>query len=232
MPEAPESKQTSVVYTVEDHGERISTFLNTVIEHGKLSLSFTVGLPTRHDPDFDRPDLAVDFAGDDIDTLLANKGELLLALEMLSLELLRVPSDHHARIAFDCNGYRWLRMQELRLTATTAADRVVQTNKPFAFNPMNSRERRVLHLALRSREDVRSESASSAQGRYVGICPASLATPAEPPPPPGPFLPRGAGRSEGGPPHRGYGDDRRPPRRDFDRGDRPPRRGPRGPRNS
>ncbi|MCW5964014.1 MAG: hypothetical protein KIT83_08240 [Bryobacterales bacterium] len=236
MPEAQEPNPQTVIYTEAEHGERIRDFLRTVIEHAQLDLECTVAPPKRHDPDFDRPDLMVDFSGEDIDLLLANKGEVLLALEMLTLEVLHVPNDHHARIAFDCNGYRLLRMRELRLTAITAADRVVESKKPFAFNPMNSRERRVLHIALRDRTDVRSESASSAHGRYVVIYPAAMKTPEVPPPPPGPFLPRG-GRPEGGSP-RGPGDDRRPPRRDGagrdrggrdgGRGDRPPRRGPRG----
>lgn len=241
MSEAKDTSAQTAIYTAEEHGERIRSFLRMVIEKGNFDLDFTVGPPLRHDPGFDRPDLAVDFSGEDTDLLLANKGELLLALEMLTLEVLRVPSDHHSRIAFDCNGYRLLRMQELRLTAVTAADRAVQTNKPFAFNPLNSRERRALHIALRDRTDVRSESASSQHGRYVVIYPAAMKTPEVPPPPPGPFLPRG-GRPEGGASRghgderRGHGDDRRPPRRDGSRGeggrgDRPPRRGPRGPRN-
>lgn len=233
MPEAPEQHHPAPVYTVEEHGERIREFLSLIIERGGFSLSFTVAPPKHHDPDFDRPDLAVDFSGEDEGDLLANRAELLLALELLTLELLHVPSDHHARISFDCNGYRLLRMRELRLTAETAAERVVKMNKPFAFNPMNSRERRVLHLALRNSSAVRSESASSAHGRYVVIYPAQMKTPAEPPPPPGPFLPRGGGRGEGAPPARGHGDDRRPPRRDGERGDRPPRSrsGSRGPRH-
>lgn len=233
MSEAKDTNAQTVIYTVEEHGESIEDFLDTVLDLGDFDLDFTVAPPVRHEPGFDRPDLAVDFTGDDADLLLANKGELLLALETLTLEVLRVPNDHHARIAFDCNDYRLLRMRELRMTALAAADRVVQTNKPFAFNPLNSRERRVLHIALRDRTDVRSESASSAHGRYVVIYPAAMKTPEAPPPPPGPFLPRG-GRPESGAPRshgddrRGHGDDRRGPRRDGGRGgDRPPRRGPR-----
>ena len=228
MPENQETKPLTVIYTAEDHGERIRTFMRMIIEHSKLSLDFTVAPPKRYDPDFDRPDLMVDFSGEDTSYLLANKGELLLALELLTLEMLHVPSDHHARITFDCNGHRLLRMQELRLSAATAAKRVIETNKAFAFNPMNSRERRVLHVALRDNKEVRSESAPSLHGRYVVIYPASMKTPEAPPPPPGPFFPKG-GRADGHPsPGR---DDRRPPRRDGlrdgVRGDRPPRRGPR-----
>lgn len=240
-------------YSIEEYGEEIDFFLATIVRNAGFDLEFTVGKPTRVDPEFESPDIKVDWTGRDSDLLLANKGELLLALEMLTLEALEVPGEDHARIAFDCNDYRYLRMQELRMTAIAAAERVVQTNKPFTFNPMNSRERRVIHLALRNTPEVRSESASSLHGRYVVIYPAAMATPEEPPKPPGPFRPAGGGR-EGSGPSRGFdegrrgdgrgdrhGSDRRGgdrPRRDGgdrhggDRrgGDRP--RGGRGPRRS
>ena len=213
-------------YTIDQHGDKIEDFLDTILDHAGLELDFTIGPPTHFDPDFEHPDLTVEFEGEDSDILLANKAELLLALEMLTLELLRVPGDEHARISFDCNDYRKLRMQELRMTADAAADRVVSTGSPFTFNPMNSRERRMIHLSLRNREDVRSESASSIHGRYVVIYPAAMATPAEPPQPPGPFFPKGS-RPEGGPPSRGRDDERR-----GDRGDRGgDRRGDRGRRD-
>ncbi len=217
-------------YTVEHDGKRISDFLSTLIRNAGFDLDFTVTPPVHIDPEFEHPDLKVELKGRDSDLLLSNKGETLLALEMLTLEMLGVPGDEHSRIAFDCENYRYLRMQELRMTAAAAADRVVETGKPFTFNPLNSRERRIIHLALRNRAEVRSESASSLHGRYVVIYPADMQTPAEPPPPPGPFRP--AGGRESAPPSRGSerrGDGRRGEGRGGPGSDRPRRDGgPRG----
>jgi spoIIIJ-associated protein len=89
----------------------------------------------------------VQFSGQDVDLLLANKAELMLALEHLTLEILDVPSDEHALICFDANDYRVMRIEELRMTAQTAAERVIKTGEHFQFNPMTSRERRIIHLA-------------------------------------------------------------------------------------
>ena len=93
--------------------------------------------------------MVVKFTGPDVDLLLANRAELLLALEHVTMEMLRMPSEDHSRISFDANDYRLLRIEELRLSAMTAAEKVKRTGEPFRFNPMNSRERRVIHLALR-----------------------------------------------------------------------------------
>src|SRR5476651_1278489 len=103
----------------------------------------------------------VKFTGPDVDLLLANRAEMLLALEHVTMEMLRMPSEDHSRISFDANDYRLLRIEELRLSATTAAENVKRTGTPFRFNPMNSRERRVIHLTLRSETDLRSESSGS-----------------------------------------------------------------------
>src|SRR5689334_7644186 len=159
----------------------------------------------------------VKFSTPDVDSLLNNCAELLLALEHVTMEMLRMPSEDHSRISFDANDYRALRIEELRMSATTAAERVKRTGQPFKFNPMNSRERRVIHLALRNETEVRSESAGTGPGRMVIVYPAGMASLPEPPPyvaPP---------RREGG----GHGGDRGP-RRDGDRGGRPPRRDGRG----
>ena len=96
-----------------------------------------------------------------MDLLLANRAELLLALELVTQEVLRLHSDDHSRISFDANDYRALRIEELRISAGAAAEKVKHTGTPFRFNPMNSRERRIIHIALRNEHELRSESAGS-----------------------------------------------------------------------
>src|SRR4051794_139842 len=124
------------------------------------------------------------------------------------MEMLRMPSEDHSRISFDANDYRLLRIEELRLSAVTAAEKVKRTGVPFRFNPMNSRERRVIHLALRGETAVRSESIGSGPARQVVVYPAGMASLPEPPrlagPPPG--------RRSGGPPPRRGGGGARPAR--------------------
>jgi spoIIIJ-associated protein len=138
------------------------------------------------------------------------------------MEMLHMPSEDHSRISFDANDYRALRIEELRVSATTAAERVKRTGQPFRFNPMNSRERRVIHLALRNETAIRSESAGTGPGRMVIVYPAGMASLPDPPP----YVPPPAHRSGGGGDRGGRGPGG--PRRDGDRGGRPPRRDGRG----
>lgn len=214
-------------YTVEQTGPKIDTFLGPILDEVGFDLEYTIEPGDGVFGDFETPDIMVRFNGPDVDILLENKAELLLALEQLTIEVLRMHSDEHSMLCFDANDHRALRLEELRVSALTAAERVKKTRQPFHFSPMNSRERRIIHLALRNETEVRSESVGLPPHRQVVIVTAD--TKELPPPiiprPPRPERDRGDRGGDRGP--------RRDDRRDDRRGG-PPRGGrsgpPRGPR--
>jgi spoIIIJ-associated protein len=215
-------------YSVHETGPRIEQFLRQIIVAAGFSLSFKLEPGDNSNPEFENPDLLIKFQGDDVDLLLANRAELLLALELVTQEMLRMHSDDHSRVSFDANDYRALRIEELRISALAAAEKVKHTGTYFRFNPMNSRERRVVHIALRNEPEVRSESCGTGPQRGVVIYPASMASIPDLPPLPAPqYGGAGAGRPERRDDRRGGGRDRRPgggpPRRDDRGGNRPPR---------
>jgi spoIIIJ-associated protein len=214
-------------YTVEEHGPRIRQFLEPVLAGANLELKFDVVPGRTIHPEIEDPQLMVLFSGQDVDQLLANKAELMLALEHLTLEVLHVPNDEHALLCFDANDYRMMRIEELRMTAQTAAERVIKTGDHFQFNPMTSRERRIIHLALRGEDRVKSESFGIGPVRQVVIYRADMPAPTnivlKPAPRP---------RRDDDPRDSDRGGDRRGGGRDRDRrGPGGPRRGPR-PRNT
>jgi len=192
-------------YSVDTIGGRIDGFLDLLLATAGLDLEYEISDADPAEDDFETPDVLVNFSGPDVDLLLANRAELLLALEQVTMEVLRLSSEEHSRLSFDANDYRLLRIEELRLSAQTAAEKVKRTGVPFRFNPMNSRERRVIHLALRGETAVRSESAGAGPGRQVVVYPAGMASL-----PDVPYMPPPR-RSSGGPDSRrgGGGDSRR-----------------------
>ena len=171
-------------YAVASTGPRIDQFLRPLLRQAGFHLDFEIAEGESANPDFENPEIVVRFGGRDVDALLANKAELLLALEHITMEALRMPSEDHSRLSFDAQDYRALRIEELRVSAGAAADKVKRTGVPFKFNPMNSRERRVIHLALRNEAEVRSESTGHGGYRQVVIYPAGMASLPEAPPPP------------------------------------------------
>jgi len=171
-------------YTVESIGPRLSEFLRPILDRAGFELDYDLAPGESVHPEYESPEVTLKFKGPDVDLLLANKAELLLALEQVTMEALRMPSEDHSRISFDANDYRMLRIEELRLSASAAAEKVKRTGSPFFFNPMNSRERRVIHLALRGETELRSESAGFGGHRQVVVYPAGMPSVTPPPPPP------------------------------------------------
>src|SRR5438552_1272153 len=153
--------------------KKINEFLQTVVTHGGLRLKYriTVDPPLPENRDWERPEILVDLAGPDSALLLDRGGELLRALELLALEILRLPSGEHEKISFDCHNQRSIRLEELRMAASVAAETVRRTGAPYTFAPMSSRERRIVHLALRDQADLRTESEGEGMRRCLVVYP-------------------------------------------------------------
>ncbi|HUI42689.1 MAG TPA: R3H domain-containing nucleic acid-binding protein [Terriglobia bacterium] len=150
----------------------IQSLVRDIIHHGGFRLDFKIR-PGEPAGDFEAPEWVVDFSGADAGLLLEAHAELLNAIEYVVLRAARVEESLFPKIAFDCEHCRRLRIEELRLMAQVAADRVRDLGVPFPLGPMNARERRVVHLALHGRPEVRTESEGQGPERRVVIHPAS-----------------------------------------------------------
>jgi spoIIIJ-associated protein len=144
-----------------------------MVKHAGLKLKYriTVDPPMADDRDWERPEILVEFAGPDAALLLERGAELLRSLELLAMEMLHLAGNEHEKINFDCMGHRKARLEELRLSARVAADRVRQSGTPYEFAAMSSRERRILHLALRDEQELRTESEGEGLRRFVVLYP-------------------------------------------------------------
>jgi spoIIIJ-associated protein len=154
----------------------LESLLQQLIRAGGFELAFTVRRtpsgPKTGEADFESPEVIVDFSGPDSDLLLQANAELLNALEYVVLRALRLEEDLFGKIAFDCQDWRRLRVEELKLMARVAAEGVAETGTPRALDPMSPRERRIIHLALKDQPAVRTVSEGFATERRVIIHPA------------------------------------------------------------
>ncbi len=114
--------------------------------------------------------VGVEFQGSDTRLLLARNGELLHALESLAVDVLELSPEEHELISFDAEGFKAARAQRMRRAAEVAVASVRSTERPYSFPPMNSRERRMLHLELAS-SGLRTASSGEASRRFVVLYP-------------------------------------------------------------
>jgi len=157
--------------------EALRKFLEEIIRSAKLDLKIDVTtLRTGVAPDAGGAEVFADLSGRDKDLLLERGAELLHAIEHLALRALRLEPPWQDKMLLDSGGYRALRIEELKMTARVAAERVQTSRQPFKLNPMSARERRIVHLALQEFPGVRTESIGMGEHRQVVIHPADSKT--------------------------------------------------------
>lgn len=155
-------------------GEALREFLQTMLRAGGLDLKVSVrAAEPSAGGEEGEAEVFADLDGRDKEILLARSGEVLKAVEHLAFRALRLEPAFHEKIHLDCAGYRAMRFEELRMTARIAAERVQSSRQPFPLNPMSSRERRIVHLALKDFPGVRTESIGTGEERQVVIHPAA-----------------------------------------------------------
>lgn len=152
----------------------IEKLLGQILRAGRFELSFVIRKTASDQADIEAPEFIVELPGPDSDLLLEKHAAFLDALEYVVLRAVRLEEELFGKITFDCQGWRHLRAEELKLMAQVAAQRVVETGDPFALSPMSPRERRIVHLALREQPAVRTASEGTGPAeRKVIIHPAS-----------------------------------------------------------
>ena len=153
--------------------QKIAGFLATLNKLGGLRLKYKImagdGAPGAEGQS---PALCVELAGPDVLLVTQHNGELLLALETIAAQILRLDQREGDLVSFDAANFKALRAAELRLTAETTAEKVLRSGVPYAFPHMNSRERRLLHMAFRGIEGVETASSGEGQDRFLAVYPA------------------------------------------------------------
>jgi spoIIIJ-associated protein len=157
--------------------ESLQEFLQEVIRAAKLDLKISVtALAEGTAADAGGAEVFADLSGRDRELLMERGAELLHAIEHLASRALRLEPPWQDKLLLDSGGYRALRIEELKMTAQVAAERVQSSRQPFKLNPMSARERRIVHLALQEIPGVRTESVGMGEQRQVVIHPADPKT--------------------------------------------------------
>jgi spoIIIJ-associated protein len=153
--------------------EALREFLEKMVRAGKLELTVEVHTAdSGSGSEEGEAEVFADLDGKDKEILTARGGEVLKSLEYLAFRALGLNPAFHEKIHLDSGGFRALRFEELRMTARVAAERVLASNQPFQLNAMSSRERRIVHLALKEMPGVRTESVGTGDDRHIVIHPA------------------------------------------------------------
>ncbi len=159
---------------LQQSAQKIAGFLNTLNKLGGMRLKYRISAgEVAHDGDGGdvRQTINVELAGPDVPLVIQHNGELLRALETLAAQMLRLDHHEHHLVSFDAANFKALHAQELQLAAETAAEKVRQTGMPYSFPPMNSRDRRMMHMACKGLQGVETASVGEGTDRFLVIFP-------------------------------------------------------------
>jgi spoIIIJ-associated protein len=106
--------------------------------------------------------IALTIEGDKSGLLIGRKGKTLDALQFIVNRIVNKTLDKRIRVVVDSENYRQRRRDSLTQMALRMGDKAKRIGKPVITNPLNPRERRIIHLALK--EDGRLNTKSKGDG--------------------------------------------------------------------
>ncbi len=141
-----------------------------LLEKMKVSASVTAAYVEGADYHGQQP-ILVDIRGDDLSILIGRRAETLNALQYITTLIVGKELGRSVPLTVDVEGYRHRREQQLRQLARRVADQVAETGRRQSLEPMPASERRIIHIELRGRDDVYTESSGEGDRRKVVIYP-------------------------------------------------------------
>ncbi|VAW43241.1 RNA-binding protein Jag [hydrothermal vent metagenome] len=112
-----------------------------------------------------------DVTGEDLGVLIGPRGETLNAIQYIMRLMVANQIEKRASFVIDVEGYRKRREQALTRLAERMAKKVVSRNRSVSLEPMPPHERRIIHMSLRSSDDVYTQSSGEGPRRKVQILP-------------------------------------------------------------
>jgi spoIIIJ-associated protein len=109
--------------------------------------------------------------GDAADALRGGDGRATDALQLVVNQVAMRQSDDALRVVVDVEGGGEERDDTMGRLADRAIKRARETGRSVALDPMNSRDRRAIHIAIRDEEDVATMSIGEGRYRQVLVVP-------------------------------------------------------------
>jgi spoIIIJ-associated protein len=121
--------------------------------------------------DEDEQPIILDVYGPGVDQLIGRQGKTLSGLQRIVRLMVGKELTRWVNLTVDVEGYKQRKERDLRDLARRMADRAVRSGHTVYLDPMTPYDRRIVHVTLRNRPDVRTESVGKGKGRHVTIIP-------------------------------------------------------------
>lgn len=152
----------------DDRQRKALDFLTTVVR--EMEMECTVHLRRAREGN-SLDEINLEIAGRDAGRIIGKKGQVLSALQFVTHRVINRPGLDRRHVSVDAEGYKSRRDDSLASMARRLGKQAVEQGKIITFEPMNPRDRRVVHLALAGFEGVITRSDGEGDDRRVQIIP-------------------------------------------------------------
>jgi spoIIIJ-associated protein len=160
----------------DDRTKRALDFVSDVVREMELDCRVLLRRPRDGDAE---DEINIEIIGRDAGLVIGKKGQVLQALQSLTHRVVNRPGIDRRHVVVDAEGYRSRRDDSLANMAKQLGKQAVSQGKIITFEPMNPRDRRVVHLALAKFEGVITKSEGEGDERRVQIIPVRRPTAAD-----------------------------------------------------
>jgi spoIIIJ-associated protein len=115
--------------------------------------------------------LKAEIVAEDLGVFIGRRGQTIDAVEYLASLALYPRPESRKRVEIDAAGYKERRRQNIERVALHGAQEAARRRKPVELEAMTSAERKIVHLTLKERRDVTTESRGREPNRAVVILP-------------------------------------------------------------
>jgi spoIIIJ-associated protein len=157
-------------YEGDERAQQALGFVTRVVREMEMDCEVRLCRP-REDDDGESPEVVIEITGEDSGRIIGKKGQVLQALQFLTHRAINRPGLDRRHVLVDSEGYRSRRDNSLATMARRLGKQAVDEGKIITFEPMNPRDRRVVHLALAKFEGVVTKSDGEGDDRRVQIIP-------------------------------------------------------------
>ncbi len=144
--------------------------LNSNLEEMTAGLLVRAGFPSRCEvKDGDYLQVRVTTDDESAGMLIGRHGATIDSVEHLVERMISMGIGDRVKMNLDINNYRHRRHDTLLERVEEAVAQVKETGKTYHVEPLNARERRIVHLAVEKFEGLRTFTMDSHRGRHVII---------------------------------------------------------------
>ncbi|MEN6487105.1 MAG: RNA-binding cell elongation regulator Jag/EloR [Syntrophobacteraceae bacterium] len=154
---------TAKILPLEATAERAKEVLTEILKH--------IELPTVIECEGREDYIYLNIISNGSGLLIGKRGKTLNALQYLVSKVIHREVGENVSVIVDTENYRSKRESSLMELAQQLGEKVKKSHRPLTTGPMNAQDRRIIHLALKDDQEVRTKSKGEGNMRRVVIYP-------------------------------------------------------------